>query len=234
MRGYQDAQGSRGVGATVKHWPGFGDSEINSDNGIAKSPQTLAQVEQTNIPPFRAALQAGVDRVMVTHILYTKVTGSRVPTSLSRFWVDGFLRGHLGYQGPVVTDALDAAALNEFTPSQVALSALRAGDDELLEIAQTPTDKPPADLLAAYPAVLRAVRSGKISKARLDLSVSRILNRSSPHAPEETRVRTDGPARSASNAAGRRNGPDHTASRLNSGSRLNSVVAGTGRPRSSA
>src|SRR2546421_2693947 len=75
VRGYQDAQGSRGVGAAAKHWPGFGDSEINSDNGIAKSPQTLAQVEQTNLPPFRAALKAGVDRIMVTHILYTKITG---------------------------------------------------------------------------------------------------------------------------------------------------------------
>jgi beta-N-acetylhexosaminidase len=176
VRGYQDAQSSRGVGATVKHWPGFGDSEINSDNGIAKSPQTLTQVEQTNVPPFRAALQAGVDRVMVTHILYTHITGSRVPTSLSRFWVDGYLRGRLGYQGPVVTDALDAAALAGFTAKQVALAALRAGDDELLEIAQTPTDKPPADLLAAYPAVLGAVRSGKISKHRLDQSVTRILD----------------------------------------------------------
>jgi beta-N-acetylhexosaminidase len=113
---------------------------------------------------------------MVTHILYTKITGRHVPTSLSRFWVDGLLRGQLHYQGPVVTDALDAAALKGFTPAHVALAALRAGDDELLEIAQTPTDNPPADLLAAYPAVLGAVRSGKISTARLDQSVARILD----------------------------------------------------------
>ena len=66
------------------------------------------------------------------------------------------------------------------------------------------------------------------------LSVSRILNRSSPQPPDSTRVRTDGPARSASNAAGRSAGPAHTASRLNSGSRLNIVSAGTGSPRSSA
>jgi len=175
VSGYQTAQSRVGVGATAKHWPGFGDAPINSDTGIAVSPQTLSQVKRTNLPSFRAAIKAGVDRIMVTHILFPKVTGRRIPTSLSRFWVHGLLRGYLHFNGPVVTDALDAAALNGFTPQQVALRALRAGDDELLEIAQTPTDKAPGDLVKAYPAVLHAVRSGSISKARLDLSVSRIL-----------------------------------------------------------
>jgi beta-N-acetylhexosaminidase len=175
VSGYQTAQATVGVGATAKHWPGFGDAPINSDTGIAVSPQTLSQVKRTNLPSFRAAIRAGVDRIMVTHILFPKVTGNRIPTSLSRFWVHGLLRRYLHWHGPVVTDALDAAALDGFTPQQVALRALRAGDDELLEIAQTPTDKAPADLVKAYPAVLHAVRSGAISKARLDLSVSRIL-----------------------------------------------------------
>lgn len=175
VAGYQTRQSTVGVGATAKHWPGFGDAPVNSDTGVAISRQTLAQVKRTNLPSFRAALRSGVDRIMVTHILFPKVTGSRIPTSLSRFWVDGLLRGHLHYSGPVVTDALDAAALNGFSPAQVALRALRAGDDELLEIAQTPADKAPADLVSAYPAVLRAVRSHAISKARLDQSVTRIL-----------------------------------------------------------
>jgi beta-N-acetylhexosaminidase len=175
VAGYQTRQATTGVGATAKHWPGFGDAPINSDTGIAVSPQTLAQVKRTNLPSFRAAIRAGADRIMVTHILFPKVTGRRIPTSLSRFWVHGLLRGYLHYGGPVVTDALDAVALKHFTPAQVALRALRAGDDELMEIAQTPTDKAPADLVKAYPAVLHAVRSGAISKARLDLSVRRIL-----------------------------------------------------------
>ncbi len=175
VKGYQALQATTGVGATAKHWPGFGDSKINSDSGVATSPQTLAQVKRINVPPFRAALAAGVDRVMVTHILFPKITGSRIPTSLSPFWVNGFLRGQLHYNGPVVTDALDAAALDHFSAAQVALRALRAGDDELLEIAQTPTDKQPADLVSAYKAVLHAVRTGAISKRRLDQSVIRIL-----------------------------------------------------------
>lgn len=175
VRAYQRHQSTTGVGATAKHWPGFGDSSINSDNGVAVSPQTLAEVKRINLPPFQAALRAGIDRVMVTHILYPKVTGSKIPTSLSSFWVNHLLRGSLHYRGPVVTDALDAAALNGFTPAQVALRALRAGDDELLEIAQVQVDKPPGDLISAYKAVLRAVKSGKVSKRRLDQSVTRIL-----------------------------------------------------------
>jgi beta-N-acetylhexosaminidase len=175
VRGYQAGQATVGVGATAKHWPGFGDAPINSDTGVAVSPQTLTQVKRTNLPSFRAAIRAGVDRIMVTHILFPKITGRRIPTSLSHFWVDGLLRRTLHWQGPVVTDALDAAALNGFTPQQVALRALHAGDDELLEIAQTPTDPAPADLVKAYPAVLHAVRTGRITRSRLDQSVARIL-----------------------------------------------------------
>src|SRR5581483_184041 len=176
VNGYQTQQDTTGVGATAKHWPGFGDSKINSDTGIARSPQTLAQVKRTNIPSFRAAMRAGIDRIMVTHILFPKITGSKIPTSLSPFWVDGFLRRQLHWNGPVVTDALDAAALNNFSPAQVALMALRAGDDELLEIAQTGVDTGPADLVSAYQAVMHAVRTGAVSMHRLDQSVRRILS----------------------------------------------------------
>jgi beta-N-acetylhexosaminidase len=97
---------------------------------------------------------------------------------MSRFWITGMLRNYLQYNGPVVTDALDAAAVAQFSPQRVALSAFGAGADELLEIAQynPPTiDKAPGDLVPAYNAVLRAVRTHKISKRRLDQSVIRIL-----------------------------------------------------------
>lgn len=175
INGYQSSPVS-GVGATAKHFPGFGHVRINSDNGVAISPQTLAQVKRTNLPPFAAAIRAGVDRIMAAHILFPKITGSRVPTSLSPFWVDGMLRRRLHYNGPVVTDALDAAALKKFSPGEVALRALRAGDDQLLEVAQpAPIDSPPGDLVSAYTAVLHAVHTHALSRARLDLSVRRIL-----------------------------------------------------------
>lgn len=176
VNGYQHHQRTTGVGATAKHWPGFGAAPVNSDTGVAISPQTLGQVKRTNVPPFQAALDAGVDRIMVTHILFPKITGSTIPTSLSSFWINGFLRKRLHYNGPVVTDGLDAAALSSFTPAQVARQALKAGNDELLEIAYPANDKPPGDLLPAYKAVVAAVKNGTISQRRLDQSVIRILD----------------------------------------------------------
>jgi beta-glucosidase-like glycosyl hydrolase len=70
-------------------------------------------------------MKAGVDRIMVTHLLFPNVTCKQI-TSLSRFWVNGVSPGTLGYNGPVVTDALDAAALKALTPEQIALKALHA------------------------------------------------------------------------------------------------------------
>ena len=175
VKGYQTDRGSTGVAATAKHWPGFGAAPVNSDTGVAVSPQTLPEVIHTNLPPFHAAMKAGIDRIMVTHILFPKITGKKIPASLSPFWINGLLRGYLHYNGLVVTDALDAAALNSFGPAEVALRAFRAGVDQLLEVAQTPSDSAPADLVKAYPAVLKAVRTHAISKRRLDESVTRIL-----------------------------------------------------------
>jgi beta-N-acetylhexosaminidase len=178
VKGYQTRESSTGVGATSKHFPGFGDTTSNSDFSKTVSPQTLAQVKRVNFPSMRAAIRAGADRVMVTHILFPKITGNRFPSSMSRFWITGMLRGFLHYNGPVVTDALDAAAVKGFSPKEVALKAFGAGADELLEIAQyfPPTiDKAPANLVPAYNALLRAVRTHRISKRRLDQSVIRIL-----------------------------------------------------------
>jgi beta-N-acetylhexosaminidase len=190
VRGFQTDQATKGEGATAKHWPGFGAAKENSDFSVATSPQTLSEVRETNVPPFKAAMKEGLDRIMVTHLLFPKITGNAI-TSLSHFWVDGFLRGELHYDGPVVTDALDAAALRDLTPEQIALKAVHAGDDELLEVAQCSTtalpcpgpadksdpsrDPAPADLVRAYPAVLHAVKTREISKKQLDDSVARIL-----------------------------------------------------------
>ena len=179
VRGYQQAEGSTGVGATAKHFPGLGDVAINPDDGAVSSPQTLAQVHGQNFPTLAAAIAAGVDQVMITHIVFPKISGSKYPSSLLPFWGKGQLRDHLGYHGLVTTDALDAAAVSSFPPAQVALKALRAGNDQLLEIAQPEEiggpDKPPADLLAARRAVLRAVKRDPKRMHALKVSVVRAL-----------------------------------------------------------
>lgn len=179
VTGYQRDEGSTGVAATAKHFPGLGDVAINPDDGAVSSPQTLAQVKKQNMPTLAAAIAAGVDQVMVTHILFPKISGSKWPSSLLSFWVKGMLRKYLGYRGLVTTDALDAAAVSAFPPAQVALKALRAGNDQLLEIADPEelegSDKPPADLVSAFPAVLRAVKRDPARMHALKTSVIRVL-----------------------------------------------------------
>jgi beta-N-acetylhexosaminidase len=93
VKGYQTRQATTGVGATSKHFPGFGDTTSNSDFSKTISPQTLSQVKRMNFPTPRASIKAGVARVMVTHILFPKVTGGRIPSSMSRFWITKMLRG---------------------------------------------------------------------------------------------------------------------------------------------
>jgi beta-N-acetylhexosaminidase len=179
VEGYQANQGTTGVAATAKHFPGLGDVAINPDDGAVSSPQTLAEVHRENFPTLAAAIGAGVDQVMVTHILFPKISGAKYPSSLLPFWVKGQLRGYLGYRGVVTTDALDAAAVSSFPPAQVALKAMSAGNDQLLEIAQPEelegADKPPADLLAARRAVLAAVKRDPARRQEMKASLVRIL-----------------------------------------------------------
>jgi len=179
VQGYQTAMSATGVAATAKHFPGLGDTEVDPDDGVVSSPQTLAQVRKENYPTLAAAVRAGVEQVMVTHILFPKITGSRYPTTLLPFWVKEQLREQLGFNGVIVTDALDAGALSRFSPAEVALRAQRAGNDLLLEIAYPQevegTDKPPANLLAARRALLRAVKRDPRRMEELKESVERIL-----------------------------------------------------------
>ncbi len=160
--GYQSA----GIGATAKHFPGLGSTSINTDNGIALTDETRAQFEANDLPPFQAAIAAGVDEIMAAHIVAPALDPSGAPASLSNPIVTGLLRGTLHYDGLVVTDALSAAALQNVDPAERAVEAVEAGDDQLLM---------PANLADAENAVLAAVQSGRITEARIDQSVTRIL-----------------------------------------------------------
>ena len=170
VKGYER---SGEVSAVAKHWPGLGDTSTNPDTGISVSHQTLNQVKKVNFPPFEAAIRAGVDQIMVTHILMPKIEPD-VPTSLSHLFVTDLLRKKLGYHGVVITDALNAQALSGYTPAEVAIMAIKAGDDQLLESDGFPNVEP-ANLVPAYQAVLDAVQSGEIPMSRIDRSVTRIL-----------------------------------------------------------
>ena len=162
VTGYQ----SGGVAATAKHFPGLGSTSVNTDNGVAVTNETRQQFERNDLPPFRAAIAAGVDSIMAAHIIAPALDPSGLPASMSKPIVTGLLRDTLNYNGVVVTDALSAAALQNIPADQRAVQGLEAGDDLLLM---------PSDLGGSIDAVRTAVQSGAISKARLNESVLRIL-----------------------------------------------------------
>ncbi len=152
----------------AKHFPGHGDTDVDSHTGLPVIHHTLRQWWRIDAPPFQAAIRAGVDEIMIGHIKVPALDDSGLPASLSPAIVTGLLRGQLGYQGVVVTDSLQmAGVLQGHTPAQVAVQAVQAGCDQLLM---------PGDPGVAYHALLRAVRHGRISPARLDASVARIVS----------------------------------------------------------
>ncbi|MBT2477383.1 glycoside hydrolase family 3 C-terminal domain-containing protein [Streptomyces sp. ISL-94] len=163
VRGYQGA----GVAATAKHFPGHGDTETDSHVGLPVMRHTRAVWEKLDEPPFRAAVEAGVDAVMTAHIVFPALDPSGDPATLSRPIVTGILRQRLGFRGVVVTDALDMAGVRQkYGDDRVPVLALLAGCDQLLN---------PPDLGLAHRSVLAAVEAGELTQERIEESVLRIL-----------------------------------------------------------
>ena len=128
---------------------------------------TLAQLEAIDLPPFRAAIAAGVDTIMTAHVVLPAIDPSGVPATMSYPILTGLLRHELGFRGLIVTDALDmAGATATFPPDVAPVQAVLAGADQLLV---------PPEMDTAYGAVLDAVNTGVIRRQRLDESVYRIL-----------------------------------------------------------
>ena len=152
----------------AKHFPGHGDTGVDSHTGLPVIHHTLRQWWAIDAPPFQAAIRAGVDEIMIGHIEVPALDDSGQPASLSRKVVTGLLRDRLGYQGVIVTDSLQmGGVLLGHTPAQIAVQAVQAGCDQLLM---------PADPGVAYHAILRAVRRGQISPAQLDAAVTRVVS----------------------------------------------------------
>lgn len=162
IRGYHVG----GVSAVAKHFPGHGDTGVDSHFGLPEVTHTLAQLDAIDLPPFRSAITAGVDTIMTAHVVLPAIDPG-VPATMSHKILTGLLRRQLGFRGLIVTDALDmAGATATYPPDVASVRAVLAGADQLLV---------PAQMDTAYDAVLAAVRSGQISRQRLDRSVHRIL-----------------------------------------------------------
>jgi len=159
-----------GMLTTVKHFPGHGDTATDSHLGVASVNVNRAHLDSIELPPFRQAIAAGVDSVMVAHVTVPALDSDpNHVASISPAIVSDLLERQLSFQGIVVTDALDMAALTHLFANNIgraAVEAFKAGNDLLLI---------PADFPASYDAMLQAVQSGEISRERLDNSVLKIL-----------------------------------------------------------
>jgi beta-N-acetylhexosaminidase len=153
-----------GVLPVVKHFPGHGSVPADSHLTLPVQTRTLAELEQTDLVPFRAAVEAGAPAVMVGHI-DVRAVDPRVPSSLSRKVTTGLLRDTLGFAGLVVTDSMEMAAVARGRdPRRTAVQAVRAGADVLL--------MPPSPAVARA-ALVRAVRSGALPRRRLEQAAAR-------------------------------------------------------------
>ncbi|MFJ1974801.1 glycoside hydrolase family 3 protein [Streptomyces sp. NPDC087903] len=163
VSGYQRA----GVAATAKHFPGHGDTAVDSHYGFPVITHSREVWERLDATPFRAAIAAGIDSIMTAHIMVPALDDSGDPATLSHPILTGILRGRLGYDGVVVTDSLAMEGVRtKYGDDRVPVLALKAGVDQLLN---------PPSLDVAWNAVLGAVRDGELTEARLDESLLRIL-----------------------------------------------------------
>lgn len=167
IQGYQASS----VAACAKHFPGHGDTAVDSHLALPVIPHDRERLEQVEFAPFRAAVRAGLDSIMTAHVFFPALEPEPgLPATLSRNVLTGLLRQEMGFDGVICTDCLEMKAIaDHYTPEQTALKALEAGVDALLVSHTWETQQ------AMYEAVLAAVRSGRVTEERIEESAVRII-----------------------------------------------------------
>ena len=164
---YLDGLHSQGIIGSIKHFPGHGDTRDDTHDSYVAVYKTWNELLQAELIPFIENFDKA-DTVMIAHITMKNVTSDDLPATLSKTIVTEKLRGELGYNGVIITDALGMGAIHDhYSSGESAVLAFEAGCDILLR---------PYDYREAFEAVLEAVESGRISQERLDYSVQKILN----------------------------------------------------------
>lgn len=154
--------------ATAKHFPGHGDTEIDSHKDLPVLNFSMDRLNQIELVPFKNAVEKNVMSVMIAHLSFPELEPiPNVPASLSESIVQGLLIDKLGFNGLIVTDALNMKGITKyFSPSQVAVMCVKAGIDLILM---------PMDETAAIDAIEKAVADGDITSERIDKSAEKIL-----------------------------------------------------------
>ncbi|MFJ6018544.1 glycoside hydrolase family 3 protein [Nocardiopsis alba] len=164
-----DAYAENGVVPVAKHFPGHGDTDVDSHSGLPVIDLPRDRWEAEHLPPFRAAVEAGIDSIMTAHVLMPGLESDEDPdpATLSPTLIDGILRDELGYDGVVTTDALNMDGVRQrHSDGEVAVRVIEAGVDQLLM---------PPNPEEAGAAIHEAVESGRIDEERIDRSVLRVL-----------------------------------------------------------
>ena len=153
--------------ATVKHFPGHGDTAVDSHMNMPTIMVDRERLDKVELVPFKAAIDAGVDSVMTAHIAVPALSPPGIPSTLSAAILTDLLKKDLGFKGIIVTDALEMAGIvKTFSTGDAAVRALEAGADVLLM---------PADPDAVVKAVTAAVQSGRLTRQRIQESVVKVL-----------------------------------------------------------
>ena len=164
---YVDGLHQNGIASCIKHFPGLGDTEMDTHTGGAWSSRTLEDYQGAEFLSFLGGINAGTDMIMISHLSNTELTGSDLPASLNKTLITDILRNGLGYEGVIITDSFQMGAVTErFDSAEAAVAAIEAGADLVLM---------PMDFRSARQGILDAVAAGRISEERIDQSLCRIL-----------------------------------------------------------
>lgn len=155
------------ISATLKHFPGSGDTNGDTHTGSIKTEQSIQELRKTDFLPFQAGIKAKTDAIMVSHLMLANVTDEEEPSSLSKRVVTDILRKELEYDGMIITDAMNMKSITDnYSAGEAAVKAIQAGNDIVVM---------PENLKKAYKAVKIALRNGTIKESQIDDSVERII-----------------------------------------------------------
>lgn len=157
----------QGILSVLKHFPGHGATAGDTHKGYAYTEKTIEELKACELIPFQDGIQAGIPFIMVGHFSLPHVTQEPIPASLSSTVITELLREEMGFEGIIITDAMNMGAVaQQYSSAESAVMALKAGNDMILM---------PGDFKAAYQGVLDAVDRGELTIERIDTSLRRIL-----------------------------------------------------------
>ena len=186
-KSFVDGLHSQNIISTAKHFPGHGDTCIDSHVGLPRVNKSLEELENMELKPFKSVIDSGVDLIMTAHIELPKIEGSTViskkdgrriflPATLSKKVLTGLLRNNMNFKGVIVTDAMNMKAISEnFGEEEAVKLAIKAGADMVCMPTKLISKKDLYKLDAIYKSLKCALDNNEISEKQINESVSRLL-----------------------------------------------------------